>query len=71
MTFLHSIHTRYETHPDIHSRDTSAISLEVQQPGCEHDHTPVYTAKVKKNGAVPLLPLMCLHDMVRNNFTFT
>jgi hypothetical protein len=57
MSFLHNIHTSSGTHPDLHSTGTSAISLEVKQPGCEYNHTPVHTAKLKKSGAVPLLPL--------------
>jgi hypothetical protein len=70
MTFLHNFHTRYGTHPDFHSRGKTAISMEVKQPGCEYDYTPVWSAKVKKSGAAPLFLPVHLHDMGRNNFTF-
>jgi hypothetical protein len=38
----------------------------VKQPGCEPDHPPPFSAKLKKSGAVPPLP----HTSARDCFAF-
>jgi hypothetical protein len=42
-----------------------AMSLEVNQPGCEANRSPPSTAKVKNGEAIPPLPI-CLHGIVLN-----
>jgi hypothetical protein len=37
----------------------AAISLEVNRPGREDDHSPPSSAEVKNGGAIPPLPHMC------------
>ena len=42
----------------------------VKRPGRGVDHSPPFISEVK-NGVVPLLPPICLHDVGREDFTFT
>jgi hypothetical protein len=43
-----------------------AISLGVRQLGCEADHLPLSTAKVKNVGTILSLLQVCLHGVVLN-----
>ena len=55
-------------HPDSHSLGTGGSFSGVKRPGREGDRSSPYTAKIKMNGAIPLLPFLCLH-VVHRDFT--
>lgn len=46
-----------------------AHSLEVKWLGCEANHSPLSSTKVKNDWIYISTPPVCLHDMCRNNFT--
>jgi hypothetical protein len=44
-------------------------SLEVNQPGCQVDHSPLSSADVKNEWSYTHTPPLCPHDMDRKNIT--
>jgi hypothetical protein len=71
-SLLHSVQTDYEAHPASYP---GALSMGVKWQGCEADHLPPSSAKVKKGGVIPPLPHMTSWHSVqiikhRDNFTF-
>jgi hypothetical protein len=73
-SLLHSIQTGGgggPTQPAIHCVP-GALYLEVKQPGCDADHSPPSSAKVKIDGTIPLfLHMSSLLCLIRHMVSFT
>jgi hypothetical protein len=61
----------HEGNPASCSVGTRALSPEVKRPGCEADHLPPSSAKVKNEGSYISTSPVCLHGMYRDSFTFS
>jgi hypothetical protein len=49
---FHSVLTRAGAHPAFYPMGTGALSSGVKQPRLQADHSPAYSAEVKKGGAI-------------------
>jgi len=49
---------------------TWGSSLEVKQPGCQDDYSPLASAEVKNEWSCTHTPALCPHSMDRKNITF-
>jgi hypothetical protein len=43
----------------------------LERPGCKADHSPPTSAEVKNEWNYTSAPSVCLHNVYRNNFSFT
>jgi hypothetical protein len=51
--------------------DTGVLSPGVKQPVYEADYSQWFTGKVKNGWSYTSAPPICIHDMDKDNFTFT
>ena len=68
--FLQNIQTGSDAHPVSYSMGTGGSYPESKEPGCEVDHSPLFSAAVKNEWLSMSAPPVCLHDVHRNCFIF-
>jgi len=68
VSLLHNFNTNSQAH-QAYSMCTWALSLGVEQPGHEADHSPSSSAKISKL-TYTISPTVCLWGVHRDNFTF-
>lgn len=66
--FLRNIQTGCDAHPASYSVGIGGSFPESKEPGCEIDHSPLFSAVVKNEWLSMSAPPVCLHDVHRNSF---
>jgi hypothetical protein len=67
---LQNVQTTSGAHPASSSIAAGVLSPEVEQLGCEADHSPPPHAKVKNERSCTSTPVKCLRGVYRDNFNF-
>ena len=70
VSLLQTVQPGSKTHRASYSGVQGSFSG-INQPGCESDHSPPSSTKVKSEWSYTSSPLLCLHDICRDKFAFT